>query len=55
MKYEYRQMSPNELVSLAGYVLESLNKMGEDGWELCCTIDGPPLYLYFKRRVENGK
>lgn len=35
-------------------VLEALNKLGQEGWELVSTnSEGTTLTLYLKRRIEN--
>ncbi len=50
-KYEYKKIHSADLMVNRGIVIEKLNELGEQGWEMVAITnwDGKPAFIYFKR------
>lgn len=50
-KYEYKKIHALDLMVNRAIVIEKLNALGEQGWEMVAIINwnGKPAFIYFKR------
>lgn len=50
-KYEYKKIHALDLMVNRAIVIEKLNDLGEQGWEMVAITNwnGKPAFIYFKR------